>query len=241
MEEFKEKLSRHVEHVKNVGPHCSSEETTKQALILPLLDLLGFSPFDPLRVRAEYSADFPGVKASERVDYALFSHDTPVMFIEAKAYTANLTNHSPQLARYFNATPGVKIAAITNGREWRFFTDLKHQNVMDDTPFLAADLLDLADGAPEQLARFRFDQFQPDALRTFAEDRMYLAAFRDAIEKSLREVDPEFVRFVALQANLEAKLTGKFLDSITPLVRQAVAEAVSGMVVTGLSTPQAAA
>lgn len=239
MLEFKSRLVNHVEHVKTVGPHCSTEETTKQALILPLLDILGFSPFDPLKVRAEYSADFPGVKSSERVDYALFSNNQPVMFIEAKAYSQNLTNHSPQLSRYFNATPGVKIAAITNGKEWRFFTDLKHQNMMDNEPFLRVNMLDLAADADSQLAKFQHDQFQVDELRTFAEDRMYLAAFKSVIETSLREVDMEFVRFIALRTSLESKLTAKFLESIAPLVKQAVAEAVGGMVVSGLSAQSA--
>jgi len=124
MEDFKRRIDAHVEHVKKVGDHCGTEETTKQALILPLLDILGFSPYDPTKVKAEYGADFPGVKATERVDYALFSAGLPVLFIEAKAQSQELTNHCPQLSRYYNATPEVAVAAITNGREWRFFTDL---------------------------------------------------------------------------------------------------------------------
>lgn len=43
MEEFKKRIDLHIEHVKKVGLHCATEETTKQALILPLLDILGFS------------------------------------------------------------------------------------------------------------------------------------------------------------------------------------------------------
>jgi len=112
MQAFSERLRKHAEHVLTVGRHCATEETTKQALILPLLDILGFSPFDPTRVKAEYGADFPGAKVGERVDYALFCHDVPVMFIEAKPYGAQLSNHSPQLSRYFNATPEVAKAAI---------------------------------------------------------------------------------------------------------------------------------
>lgn len=72
---------------------------------MPLLDILGFSAFDQNKVRAEYQADFPGAKSGERVDYALFCNGAPVMFIEAKSYTENLSNHCPQLSRYFNATP----------------------------------------------------------------------------------------------------------------------------------------
>ena len=62
MPHFKENLLKHVEHVKTLGPHCTTEETTKQALILPFLNILDFNPFDPTKVKAEYGADFPGVK-----------------------------------------------------------------------------------------------------------------------------------------------------------------------------------
>jgi len=235
MQDFKAKLQMHVEHVKSVGPHCQSEETTKQALVLPLLNLLDFNPFDPLKVKAEHCADLPGIKNNERVDYALYSDGHPVMFIEAKSYTEKLTNHTGQLARYFNATTGVAIAAITNGREWRFFTDLKNPNVMDDTPFLTVNFSDFSESDAEQLARFRYDKFHPDRLRTFAEERVYTDIFRQVIEVCLREPDTEFVKFVATRANLAPKLTTRVIEAITPLVKQSVADAISRMVVSGLS------
>lgn len=238
MPNFKENLLKHVEHVKNVGPHCTTEETTKQALILPFLHILDFNPFDPTKVKAEFGADMPGIKNSERVDYALFSENHPVMFIEAKPFTEKLTNHIGQLARYFNATPGVAIAAITNGREWRFFTDLKNQNIMDETPFLTVDIVNLSDSDADQLSRFRHDNFQPEKLKSFAEERMYVSIFQAVIESCLRDPDADFVKFLALRANLAAKLTGKFIDAITPIVKHSVAEAISHMVVSGLTAPQ---
>lgn len=233
-DDFKARLQQHAEHIKAKGQHCATEETTKQALILPFFAILGYDPTDPLKVRSEHGADMPGVKASERVDYVLCS-DQPVMFVEAKGYGANLDNHSPQLMRYFNSTPDVKIAAITNGREWRFYTDLKHQNMMDGEPFLTVDLLELTDEAAGQLARFRYDSFRADDLRSFAASRRNLCAFRDVIETTLRDVDTEFVRFVAQRAGLQEKLTSRFLADNAPLVRQAVADAISGMVVSGLT------
>lgn len=235
MQTFVERIRKHADHVQAVGSHCSTEETTKQALILPLLDILGFSPFDPTRVKAEYGADFPGVKINERVDYALFCHGVPVMFIEAKAYAEKLSNHSAQLARYFNATPEVAIAAITNGREWRFFTDLNNKNVMDTAPFLTIDFSALDESLLARLYRFRHDEFQPDALRTLAEESIYLAAFKAVISQSLRQPDADFVRYVANRANVQRQLNAKFIETITPLVKQAVEKAVSEMVVSGLS------
>lgn len=235
MQNFMERVRRHAEHVLNVGAHCATEETTKQALILPLLDTLGFSPFDPMRVKAEHGADFPGAKANERVDYALFCHGVPVMFIEAKAYSEKLSSHSPQLSRYFNATPEVTIAAVTNGREWRFFTDLNNKNVMDAAPFLTVDFGHLDDSQIARLYRFRHDEFQPEALRTLAEESAYLNAFTSAISETLREPDADFVRYVAGRANVQRQLNARFIETLAPIVRQAVGKAVSNMVVSGLS------
>lgn len=241
MQGFIEKIRHHAEHVVRVGEHCATEETTKQALILPLLDILGFSPFDPMRVKAEYSADFPGAKASERVDYALFCHAVSVMFIEAKAHGEKLTNHCPQLSRYFNATPEVAIAAITNGREWRFFTDLVNPNIMDSEPFLVVDFEHLDENLISRLYRFRYDEFQPDALRTLAEESVYLKAFKDVVRKSVLECDQDFVRYVAGKSTVQRTLTAKFMETITPIVKQAVAQSMSEMVANSLSAPPAPA
>ncbi|ETS31123.1 type I restriction endonuclease subunit R [Photorhabdus temperata] len=235
MENFKIKIKHHVNHVNNVGQHCTTEETTKQALILPFLDILGFNPYDPQKVKAEYGADFPGVKANERVDYALFCQSVPVMFIEAKGYSEKLDNHCPQLSRYFNSTPEVTISAITNGIEWRFFTDLKQKNVMDPTPFLRIKMDEVSDADVSQLYRFRHDKFKPEALRTLAEESVYLSTFTKTISTSLRDVDSEFVRYVASRSNVERQLNQRFIESITPLVKQAVEKSVSAMVVSGLS------
>ncbi|MBI0155545.1 MULTISPECIES: type I restriction endonuclease [Gilliamella] len=235
MNNFKEKLSTHSEHVKKVGDHCTTEETTKQALILPLLDILGFTPYDPTKVKAEFKADFPGVKANERVDYALFCQDLPVMFIEAKSWGEELNNHCPQLSRYFNATPEVAVAAITNGREWRFFTDLEQKNIMDSAPFLKIKIEELQDNDCEQLYQFRYDQFKPEALRTLAEESIYFSLFTKTIASSLREAPVDFVKYVANKSNISRQLNQKFLDSITPIVKKAIEKAVSNMVVVGLT------
>ncbi|WP_109441171.1 type I restriction endonuclease [Acinetobacter haemolyticus] len=237
MEEFITKLKSHIDHVKRVGSHCTTEETTKQALILPLLDILGFSPYDPTKVLAEFAADFPGVKATERVDYALYCNGQPVMFIEAKPYIADLTNHAPQLSRYFNSSLGVTIGAITNGKEWRFFTDLINTNVMDEKPFLTIDFTKTKPEDLTQLAEFKHDNFHAEKLRFFAEENQYIQQFKAVIKRSINEVDIDFVRYVAQQASIPRQLNTKFLETIQPFVKQAVQQAISDTVVKGLSSP----
>lgn len=237
MSDFINRLKNHIEHVKRVGGHCSTEETTKQALILPLLDILGFNPYDPTKVLAEFAADFPGVKVTERVDYALYCNGQPVMFIEAKSYASNLTNHAPQLSRYFNSSLGVTIGAITNGKEWRFFTDLINPNVMDEKPFLTIDFTKAKAEDLGQLEEFKHDNFHAEKLRFFAEENQYIQQFKTVIRRSINEVDLDFVRYVAQQASIARQLNTKFLESIQPFVKQAVQQVISETVVKGLSSP----
>lgn len=241
MQEFKERITKHAEHVKSVNSHCSTEETTKQALILPLLDSLGFSPYDPTKVKAEFGANLPGVKANDRVDYALFVAGKPVMYIEAKSCTEKLTNHTGQLARYYAATPEVSVSAVTNGIEWRFFSDQKHTNIMDATPFLIVNFASLGDNDFEKLSRFRFDKFNPDGLRSFAEEQTLLDSFTTIIESCLRDPDAEFVKFVAGRSEINSRMSIKQIELYTPIVKQAVADSISRVVVGGLSAPTAAA
>lgn len=237
MPDFKDRITRHSEHVKNAGPHCSTEETTKQALILPLLDVLGFSPYDPTKVKAEYGANLPTIKANERVDYALFVENNPIMYIEAKSCTDKLTNHTGQLARYFNATPGVFVAAITNGREWRFFSDQKHSNIMDSSPFLTVDFESITESDVEKLERFRYGRFNPDGMRTFAEEQTLQDSFTSTIESCLRDPDADFVRFIACRSDACGRLTPKQIEIYAPIVKKSLAEAISRVVVGGLNVP----
>ena len=116
------------------------EEATKQAMVLPMLDALGYDIWNPSEVCPEYDADFAIKKAGqkERVDTAILLSNTPRIYIEIKSVDESLDGHEGQLARYFNATPAVTLGILTNGMEWRFFTDTGDPNVMDSQPFHVA-------------------------------------------------------------------------------------------------------
>lgn len=95
-----------------------SEEDTKVSLITPLLRALGWQVEDFHEVRFEYrhkKQDLP-------VDYALFLHRNPVLFIEAKALGSNLSDHkwAAQTIAYASAV-GVTWCVLTDGDEYRIF------------------------------------------------------------------------------------------------------------------------
>lgn len=95
-----------------------TESDTIRVLILPILEALGWNLQDVEQVRSEYrhaSADNP-------VDYALFLHGSPSLFVEAKALGVSLDDRKPllQTLNYAN-TAGVDWCVLTNGAEWRIY------------------------------------------------------------------------------------------------------------------------
>ena len=100
------------------------EEDVKLAVILPILQALGWNPADPGSLRPEYPA------SSGRVDYALLCHGRPQVFLEAKRGGALDVRAEAQLFRYA-VNNGVPLLVLSDGRHWDFY-------------------LSMADGAPEE-------------------------------------------------------------------------------------------
>lgn len=63
--------------------YITTEEATKNALVLPFISALGYSIFDPTEVTPELTADV-GIKKGEKVDYAIQRDGKPIMLFECK-------------------------------------------------------------------------------------------------------------------------------------------------------------
>lgn len=235
---FKDELQKLSVQIKERIAHISNEEMTKQALIIPFIQVLGFDVFNPLEVRPEYSADF-GNKKGEKVDYALFKDNQPIIFIEAKSVNENLNNHDAQLSRYFNSTTDVKLAILTNGSEYRFFTDLNVNNVMDDAPFLTVDLLNLKDSDIENLNKLRIENFDKESLITYAEELVYTSSLNNSLKTLFSNPNDEFIRFIIKEFS-DIRITSNVIERFRPLVKKAISNAVLDIVSKGLYQEESA-
>ncbi|AKA68569.1 type I restriction endonuclease [Clostridium scatologenes] len=236
---FKEDLQKLSLQVSERKIHITNEEMTKQALIIPFLQILGFDVFNPLEVRPEYIADF-GKKKGEKVDYALFKENIPIAFLEAKSVDENLANHDAQLSRYFNAVPEVKLGILTNGIQYKFFTDLTADNIMDDDPFLIVDITNINDTDIENLSKFKKDIFDTDYLVKYAEELVYASALNTTLKDLFKNPNDEFIRFLIKDFS-NIRVTNNVIERFRPIVRKAISNAVLDIVNKGLFLQESAA
>ncbi|MGL6121555.1 MAG: restriction endonuclease, partial [Shewanella sp.] len=74
-----------------------TEEATKNAMVMPFINILGYNPFDPLEVTPELTADV-GIKKGEKVDYAILKDGKPILIFECKKAGGDLNiKHAGQL------------------------------------------------------------------------------------------------------------------------------------------------
>lgn len=131
----------------------STEEATKNAMVMPFIQALGYNVFDPTEVTPELVADV-GTKKGEKVDYAILKDGKPIMLFECKKSGGDLSiNHAGQLFRYFHVTEA-RFGVLTNGLVYRFFTDLEQPNKMDEKPFFEFNVLDFKDRDIDELKKF---------------------------------------------------------------------------------------
>jgi hypothetical protein len=81
-------------------------------------------------------------KKGEKVDYAILdSGGKPIILLECKTAGVDLVKLTPsQLYRYFSVTDA-RFGVLTNGIDYRFFSDLEQPNKMDTRPFLEFSML----------------------------------------------------------------------------------------------------
>ena len=94
------------------------EEATKQGVILPLLNRVGWDTEDVNEVFPEYPVASVG-----KVDYALRIGETNQVFVEAKSWGGSLgEGEEDQLERYIQAVkPRPCLGVLTNGRHWSLY------------------------------------------------------------------------------------------------------------------------
>lgn len=217
--EINDKIFALSEKVKQLIPQLKTEEATKQSLILPFFQILGYDVFNPLEFCPEYVADV-GIKKGEKVDYTILIDNKPIILIEAKSSNQKLDKHDSQLFRYFGTTES-KFAILTNGINYKFFTDLDSPNKMDQKPFFELDMLDLNDQNIDYLENFMRSKLDVANIINSASELKYLNLIKIEFKNLVENTPDDFYRLLIGKV-YEGVKNQVVMDKFKPIVRRAI-------------------
>lgn len=234
---FTEDIAKVSEQVRKNADHVVGEQATKMALIVPFFSALGYDVFDPTEVMPEYIADFAtkGRGPLKKVDYAIAINGTIVMLVEAKARGEKAETHDGQIRYYFNGLVATKVGVVTNGIEYRFFTDLRVPNVMDEEPFFSFNVLKYDSKDIENLKFFHRDNFDAAAIGSHAEEMVYVKSITKLVGDILRSPSEEFMRFLLSQLGIEGKINKKKIEKFEPIIKKSIQSSLVELMTRSLS------
>jgi len=231
--DFKDLLKQLGERVTRSKDLVQTEEATKNAFIMPFIQTLGYDVFNPLEVVPEYTADI-GIKQGEKVDYAILKDSEPIILIECKHWSANLDPHNSQLFRYFH-TSKAKFGLLTNGLEYRFYTDLIEANKMDEKPFFVFNITEIKDVQVEELKKFHKAYFDFNTIVNAASELKYLGEIKTVLHNEFNNPSPEFVKLITKQF-YSGVITQKLLDQFTQLTKRSISQYLNDSITDRLKT-----
>ena len=207
-----ESLRKISEQIQSQRQLITTEQATILVSIQPFIRALGYDTQNLAEVQPEYTAD-PHSSGSERVDYVIKRAGKPIMLIEVKSANITLNHyHWKQLHSYF-VSLDVEFGILTNGLEYRFYTDTKKPNLMDEEPFLTIDLLKLDALKTSILEGFSKARFAP-------QQTLRKIKISNLLEKEVSQPSDDFVRHFAKQLHMGA-ITKKVIGEFRPLVKRA--------------------
>lgn len=212
--EFSEKIEQLKERVLNLKDNLQTEEATKNALIMPFLNTLGYDVFNPLEVVPEFVAD-SRLKKDEKVDYAIMKDGKPIILVECKKVEndkLDIKKHAGQLFKYFTASKA-KFIILTNGIVYKFFSDIEETNILDKDPFFTFNLLEFKENQLETLSEFCKENFDLEKAYSNAGDLKYIKQFEEVIENEYRTPSDDFVRYLISKSGVcDGRITDKVIE-----------------------------
>lgn len=231
--DFKDQIKILGERVSKLKDQIQTEEATKNAFIMPFLQALGYDVFNPTEVVPEFVSDI-GLKKGEKIDYAIFLEGKPTILVECKHWAQNLNLHDGQLLRYFHVSKA-KFGLLTNGINYRFYSDLVEANKMDEKPFLEFNISEIKDNQIEELKKFHKSYFDADSIVNSASELKYTNELKQLLQKELNNPSPEFVKFFAKQV-YPSIVTVKVLELFTNLTKKSAQQYISDLITERLKT-----
>lgn len=132
-----EKLKELAEKIAKDKANIKNEAQTRTGFVNPFLKALDYKLDDIRIIVPEYDV---GDNKDKKVDYAILRNGKPLVLIEIKHHQEDLNKHTNQLKNYFALCADCNFAILTNGLEYRFFSNTEKLRTMDSEPFMVLNL-----------------------------------------------------------------------------------------------------
>jgi len=231
--DLKDQLKQIADKISKFKESTLTEEATKNAFIMPFINALGYDIFNPQEVVPEFIADI-GSKKGEKVDYAILRNNNPIILIECKHWNENLDIHNTQLLRYFNTTKA-KFAILTNGINYRFYTDLEEPNKMDEKPFLDINIIEIKDAQIEELKKFHKSYFDLDKIINTANTLKYSNEIKGILSEEFKQPTEDFIKYFIYKV-YNGKATERIISQFSEIVKISCQQFLSDLITERLKT-----
>ena len=226
--EFEDKLKEFTSRIEKLKKSINTEEATKTSLIMPFFQILGYHVFNTNEFIPEYTADV-GIKKGEKVDYAIILDGVVTILIEAKSINENLQKHGSQLFRYFGTTQA-KLAVLTNGILYKFYTDLDETNKMDSTPFLEINLLDMKENDILELKKFTKENFNITNIMSSASNLKYASSIEKILSEEFNNPSDEFIKLILNKGVYDGVKTQNIIDKYKPILKKSINHYINDLI-----------
>ncbi len=198
--DFIEKLNNLSSRIPDYKDKVKGEQATIDVFVKPFIRSLGYDDTNPTEVVSQFTADI-GTKQGEKVDLAILKDGKAAILIECKHWRVDISKEDiskkdcSQLFRYFIAVQEAQIGVLTNGIEYKFYTDLKEPNRMDEDPFFQFDMSKIQLPLVDILENFTKENFDSDNIRSTVMYRKYQEDIKQMLTKQLETPTVDFVKF----------------------------------------------
>lgn len=114
---------------------------------------------------------------------------------------------------------------MTNGIEYRFFSDIEISNRMDEEAFYTINMLELKDRDIEFLYRFLKGNFSEEKVREIAAELKDRTKIKKAIEDEIEAPSDELVGLIMNSVNNKRK-TSAYITKYKPIVKEMLDEKI---------------
>ncbi len=223
---FEKNFQRYLSRIERIRYQAEdfTEEATKTALIMPFFSVLGYDVFDTNEFMPEFTCDV-ATKKGEKVDYAILKDGEPIIIIEAKRAGLKLQKQQQgQLFRYFS-TNRCRIAILTNGMIYQFFSDLNAPNIMDDEPFFEFNIFEddrsIYISSVKQFCKGEFDIRNVLSKAVF---QKYATVVEKTLKQDLLNPSDELVKYFLSRPEVKTgnRITSQMIEKHREITRQAM-------------------